>query len=78
MSKYHSQINDLNSLCKKHQEGNLSRKQAVLSEFNNALRVCHEYKMYTEKELSLLQKYLKSRQQFDVVLSVDEQKLLSD
>ena len=77
MSKYHSQINDLNALSKKHQEENLARKHAVLAKFNDVLRVCYEYKLYTEKELCSLQKYLKSRQQFDVVLSEDERELLS-
>ena len=77
MSKYHSQINDLSELIKKHQEGNLARKQAVLAEFNHALRVCSEFKIYREKELNSLQKYLKSRQQFDLVLSKEDLDLLS-
>lgn len=77
MSKYHSQINDLSSLIKKHQEGNLARKQAVLAEYNHALRVCSEFKIYREKELSSLQKYLKNRQQFDIVLSNEDIEALS-
>lgn len=77
MSKYQSQINDLESLCKKHQEGNLARKQAVLSKFNHALRVCSDYKMYIEKELNSLDKYLKGKQEFDVTLTEDEKDLLS-
>ena len=77
MSKYQSQINDLSSLSKKHQEGNIARKQAVLDEFNHAIRISSEYKLFREKELKSLQKYLKSRQQFDVTLPDEGDKILS-
>ena len=77
MTKYQSQINDLTLLIKKHQEGNLARKQAVLAEFNHALRICSDYKVYREKELKSLQKYLKSRQQFDITLEDADMEVLS-
>ena len=77
MSKYHSQINDLESLSKQHQEGDIARKQAVLAEFNEALRVCSEYKIYRERELKSLQNYLNSLQQMDIALSNEEEKILS-
>jgi hypothetical protein len=77
MSKYQSQINDLSTLTKKHQEENLTRKQAVLGELNQALQICSEYKIYREKELTSLQKYLNGRQQLDIALSPEEEEILS-
>lgn len=77
MSKYQAQIIDLNSLIKKHQEGNMARKQSVLNEFNHALKVCSEYKLYREEKLKSIQKYVKSRQQFDVSLSEEDMKVIS-
>ncbi len=76
MTKYQTQINDLNCLIKKHQEENLARKQAAMAEVNEALRICSEYKVYREKELKSLQKYLQSRQKFDITLSEEDMKVL--
>lgn len=77
MSKYESQINDLNSLIKKHQQGNLNRKQAVLNEMNKAMSICSEYKSYRENELSSVQKYLKNRPRYEFAVSNEEMDLLS-
>jgi len=77
MSKYQSQINELSTMRKKHQEDNLARKQSVLIEFNQALRICSEYKAYREKELVSLQKYVSGKEEFDVELSQEEKKIVS-
>jgi len=79
VSRCMRQCSELEAQRKRNQDENLMRKHAVLTEINDAMRICSEYREYQHKTLKNLKGYITAYDVPKIELSTsDEQKLSSN